>query len=134
MDLDKSKHKQQCKIKNQLEGHWFVSFRSFIDLPQAIYCKSDIYTSKTTWFREPTPSTRFLEPTTTRILESTATRLLESATARFLESTTTRSLEPTKWPTTKSAEQRTALQKRCLTKRQSAKCGTKTSADSYTTG
>ena len=83
---------------------------------------------------EPTPSTRFLEPTTTRILESTATRLLESATARFLESTTTRSLEPTKWPTTKSAEHRTALQKRRLTRRQSAKCGTKTSADSYTIG
>ena len=24
-------YKQQCKIKNQLEDHWFASFRSFID-------------------------------------------------------------------------------------------------------
>ena len=34
-------YKQQCKIKNQLEDHWFASFRSFIDLPQAIYSKSE---------------------------------------------------------------------------------------------
>ena len=32
-------YKQPCKIKNQHEDHWFASFRSFIDLPQAIYGK-----------------------------------------------------------------------------------------------
>ena len=32
---------QQCKIKKQLEDHWFASFRSFIYLPQAIYSKSE---------------------------------------------------------------------------------------------
>ena len=41
VDSDKSKYEQQCKIKNQLEDHWFASFRSLIDLPQAIYSKSE---------------------------------------------------------------------------------------------